>query len=164
MEVFRLSERILGFVGLYQPRDQLGTSSLIDIIKSLVVIVCPLALLVPSMAFLVLDATQFSEICDAISNIGGALIVLAGYIAMLSKKSKLNQIIFELEDHIIERKYSNVCRIWAPTHLLFSIHVTQAIRCMNRSFTNRPVITLCASASKYSSLSTEASLSSTRRR
>lgn len=111
MEVFRLSERILGFVGLYQPRDQLGTSSLIDIIKSLVVIVCPLALLVPSMAFLLLDATQFSEICDAISNIGGALIVLAGYIAMLSKKSKLNQIIFELEDQIIERKYSNVCRI-----------------------------------------------------
>lgn len=105
MDVFWFSERILGVVGLYQPRDKLNSVNFIQIIQNIIVILCPTALLVPSVAFLILDAKQFSEICDAISNIAGASIVLAGYIVLLSNKSILNRIIFELKDQISERGY-----------------------------------------------------------
>lgn len=103
---------MLDIVGLYQASEHLGTFSCITIIKNMIVIVCTLALLVPSIAFLILDAMQFSEICDAISNIGGTLIVLAGYVAMLSKKTKLNRIISELEEQIIKRKYYGHVEKW----------------------------------------------------
>lgn len=123
MDVFWFSKRVMGVVGLYQPRDELNSFNFIQTIQNIIVILCPTTLLVPSVAFLILDAKQFSEICDAIANIGGATIVLAGYIVLLSNKSKLNRTIFELEDQISERGYHYkyiVQMISATRHRWFS--------------------------------------------